>query len=250
MPDLVSCLTATYGRHEKLTEAISCFLAQDYPYKELIILNNHPVPIICDLPQVTVLNEPGYPTLGDCRNRLLELAQGSLIRTWDDDDLYLPWAISQGVLNIPKDKPAWKPLHSWGWKVNRDEMYLSGNKYEASWTTRREVVKKYGYLSHSGGNEHNTLEDGIKSEGGVARTDMGVAGCSYVYRWMWGKSLTHISATLDKSKDNILERTQHWKKVNDDHGHERPIKPVSLIKYWARIERARYELDTHPNEAG
>ena len=57
-----------------------------------IILNNHPEPLKCDLPQVQIYNEPGYETLGDCRNRLLELASGEFVRTWDDDDLYMPWS--------------------------------------------------------------------------------------------------------------------------------------------------------------
>ncbi|HUS88004.1 MAG TPA: glycosyltransferase [Desulfosporosinus sp.] len=245
---LVSCLTATYGRYTVLTEAISCFLAQDYPNKELIILNNHPAKLICDLPEVIIYNEPGYPTLGDCRNRLLDLAEGEFVRTWDDDDLYLPWAISQGILMIPDNAPAWKPLRSWGWQVKEDRIYLGGNKYEASWTTRIEIAKKYGYISNSGGNEHNKLEEGIRKEGGIPRMDVGASGASYVYRW--GSGLCRISGSLDKTKNNIAERTERWKKQNDDHGDGKPIKPVSLIKYWERIERARYELDAHTNETG
>jgi len=243
---LVSCLTATYGRYSALTEAISCFLAQDYPNKELIVLNNHPKRLICELPQVRIHNESGWPTLGDCRDYLLTLAHGELIRTWDDDDLYLPWAISQGVLMLPDDAPAWKPGHSWGWQVTEDRMYLGANKYEASWTTRKEIVEKYGYILNSGGNEHNALEQGIAKEGGIARTDLGAAGASYVYRW--GSGLHRISGTLDKTKNNIAERTERWKQRNDDHGDYKPINPISLIKYWERIERARYELDAHTDE--
>ncbi len=37
---LVSCLCCTYGRPLLLGEAIKCFMDQDYPNKELIILND------------------------------------------------------------------------------------------------------------------------------------------------------------------------------------------------------------------
>jgi len=229
----VSCLTATYGRYAVLCEAVSCFAEQDYPEKELIILNNHEVPLVCDLPNVTVINEPGHKTLGDCRNRLLELATGDYVRTWDDDDLYLSWAISQGVENIGS-APAWKPLLSYGWRVDKDLIYLGGNKYEASWTVRADIAKKYGYLPKSGGNEHNCLEEGIGKEGGIAK---GNVMPSYVYRW--GSGLCRISGSLDKndlSLKRTIQRTERWMALNNNHGNGKPIMLVDLSKYWARIE--------------
>jgi glycosyltransferase involved in cell wall biosynthesis len=36
---LISCIMPTYGRPEFLGEAVAMFLAQDYPEKELVILN-------------------------------------------------------------------------------------------------------------------------------------------------------------------------------------------------------------------
>lgn len=229
-----------------LREAVSCFLEQDYQNKELIILNNHPEPLVCDLPQVTVYNESGYPTLGDCRNRLLELAGGEFVRTWDDDDLYMPWAISQGVAHIG-DAPAWKPLFSWGWEMEKDRAYLGGNKYEASWTTRADVVKRFGYMGLSGGNEHNSLEDGLQTLGGIKK---GRVKPSYVYRWASG--LCRISGSLDKndlSAETTRKRTVQWMQKNDDTGNGIPIEPLDLSHYWDRFERdfqklkEKYDLD-------
>jgi glycosyltransferase involved in cell wall biosynthesis len=237
---LVSCLTATRGRYSFLVEAVSCFVKQDWPERELIILNNHPVPIVCNLPRVTVLNEPYYETLGDCRNRLLGVARGEFVRTWDDDDLYLPFAISQGVENIG-DAPAWKPLYNWGWHVEKDKMYLSGNKYEASWTVRRDVAMKFQYLECSGGNEHNSLERGLRSLGGIIKGDVEP---SYIYRL--GSGLVRISGSLNKkdlSRETTLARTARWERHNKDHGNCVPIEPVNLNHYWERVERAKNELD-------
>jgi len=247
MQMLVSCLTATYGRYKVLREAVTCFVNQNYENKELIILNNHPVPILCNLPQVSVYNEPGYPSLGDCRNRLLELANGKFVRTWDDDDLYLPWAIKQGVIFI-KDNIAWKPLRSWSWRIDRDDMYLNGNTYEASWTVKTEIAKQFGYLALSGGNEHNSLQRGIASLGGIKKDDVIP---SYIYRW--GSGLVRISGSLNKkdlSEKTLRKRTNRWMKYNDDHGNEQPIEPVDLNIYWDRVKKAQNELDQNDTEAG
>lgn len=242
---LVSCLTATYGRYRVLREALACYVQQDYLNRELIVLNNHSVPLHIDLPRVLVVNDVKLPSLGDCRNYLLTRAVGEFVRTWDDDDLYLPWAISQGVANIG-DAPAFKPLYSWGWRLDRDELYLCGNKYEASWTTRRDVACRYGYLGSSGGNEHNPLEEGIRKEGGIKRLNVRP---SYCYRWASG--LVRISGSLDKSKPwQWSQRTERWKNKNDDHGDEVPITLDNLPDmnpYWMRFAS---ELDHHTNEAG
>lgn len=239
---LVSCLTATHGRYSVLCEAVTCFVDQDYQEKELIILNNHPDKLTCSLPQVTVYNEPCYPTLGDCRNRLLDLANGDFVRTWDDDDLYMPWAISQGVEHI-KDAPAWKPLYSWGWHVAKDHIYLGGNKYEASWTVKAEVARAYRYIPMSGGNEHNSLEIGLRELGGIKRDNVRP---SYVYRW--GSGLCRISGTLNKndlSEETTKRRTDRWMSLNNDTG-DGEIKLVDLSHYWKRFreeEKAWHGLE-------
>jgi hypothetical protein len=200
-------------------------LQQDYDNKELVILNNHPVPLVCDLPQVRLYNESEYPTLGDCRKRLLELAKGELIRTWDDDDLYLPWAISQGVENL-NGAVAFKPLFSWDSKENR-EYHLGQNVYEASITFRKDIAEKYGYQS-TGGDEHEPLMKGIHDE--CLLLDVRP---SYCYRWASG--LHRISGTL--GQPDLEKRTKDWMNVNNDSG-DGIIRQVDLNKYWKDIKDA------------
>lgn len=229
MRPLVSCLTATHGRWTWLREAITCFVKQGYPNKELIILNNHEVPLICELPQVKIYNQPGYETLGHCRMRLLELANGEFLRTWDDDDLYLPWAITQGVEMIG-DAPAWKPQRSWHSLRNKD-YELNQNVYEASITFRKEVVQRYGYQL-SGGDEHHPLMVGLQREG--CKLDEMESWASYVYRW--GTPLHRISGTIGSG--TIEERTAVWKRENDDHGDGRSLELVPLGRYWKDLNDA------------
>ena len=224
---LITCLTSTYGRLSKLNEAVSCFLDQDYENKKLIILNNHPTPLICDLPQIIVYNEPIYPTLGDCRNRLIELADGDFIRTWDDDDLYMPWTLSQGIKYI-KDSPAWKPKKSWFWLKEKNPE-LAENVFEAAILIRIDIAKKYGYLKSSGGNEHETLCKGIEKEGGCSNDDLGDLA-SYVYRWGWGS--WHISGSL--GSNTIENRTKTWCEHNNDVQNG-IIRKVDLSEYWSHF---------------
>ena len=232
---LVSCLCATAGRFSVLREAVACFLAQDYPERELVILNNHPTPLVCDLPGVRVVNEAKYASLGDCRNRLLELAKGDLVRTWDDDDLYMPWAISQGVERIG-DAQAFKPKFSWAWNVEEDRWSLDNNVFEAAMTVRTAVARKYGYKPASGGDEHHPLSAGIEKEGGCKLEDMGPRA-SYVYRW--GTTLQRISGSLGCGcGKSIEERTREWVEANQDTGEGKPLTPSDLTQLWAELAKA------------
>lgn len=101
---LISCVMPTYGRPDYLGESIAMFLAQDYPHKELIILNDCPDQHFrCDLPDVRIVNrKTRCPTLGEKRNEAIELAQGEFIAVWDDDDIYLPWRLSYSLAQMQK----------------------------------------------------------------------------------------------------------------------------------------------------
>lgn len=221
---------ATHGRYARLCEALTCFLWQTYHDRELVILNNHPVPLHFDHPLVRIYNEPKYPTLGHCRQRLLELAGGNLIRTWDDDDLYLPWAVLQGVgyINAAGNEcDSWKPARSW-YLNSRDpgNWRLADNTMEASITFRKASVEKVGYKL-SGGDEHLPLITELAQV-------IGAVGwfASYGYRWGWGE--WHISGSLGSS--NTEDRTRTWQKYNHDVRPDVPLVPADLteiLEKWA-----------------
>src|SRR5215203_4271785 len=71
---LVSCICATYNRppsHQHLIEeAIESFLRQDYPNKELIIVNDAAgQELVCDAPGVRTFNvSERFPNLGEKYN--------------------------------------------------------------------------------------------------------------------------------------------------------------------------------------
>ncbi len=111
-PLLVSCTMPTYGRPAYVGEAVAMFLADDYPNKELILLNDCPGQTFeFDHPRVRVINEPSrFPTLGDKRNACIEAAAGEIIAIVDDDDVYLPWRLSLTVEQmLRRDTPFYRP---------------------------------------------------------------------------------------------------------------------------------------------
>lgn len=200
------------------------FLQQDYPERELLILNNHPEPL--ELPEgienanplplsgrstVRIFNTPGFATLGDCRNQLLALAGGEYVRTWDDDDVYLPWTLSQGVAHIG-DEIAFKPGRSWFDQENQG-IRLEDNVFEAAMLTRSDFAREHPYQP-TAGDEHQTLVRSIE-ERGLKRRDFG-PWASYVYRWGYG--VHHISGTMGSG--TVEDRTENWKKANNDSGAE------------------------------
>lgn len=110
----------TYGRSKYVPEAIWCFLEQDYPKKELIVLNDCTQQVYeGELPDVRFVNVPSrFATLGEKRNAAIELAQGDVILVWDDDDLYLPWRLSLSWAEMCRHQtPFYRPaefLAYWG----------------------------------------------------------------------------------------------------------------------------------------
>ncbi len=97
---LASCIMPTANRRAFVPSAIAQFLAQDYPSKELIILDDGDDPIadlIPDHPQVRYMRAPRHRNLGAKRNAACEAARGEIILHWDDDDWYAPHRVRAQV---------------------------------------------------------------------------------------------------------------------------------------------------------
>jgi glycosyltransferase involved in cell wall biosynthesis len=82
-------------RHQCALASIRAFVAQTYPRKELLIVNDSEHPLLYDTEWSSSANihellVPCQDTLGDLRNLAIEYAVGDLIIQWDDDDLSAP----------------------------------------------------------------------------------------------------------------------------------------------------------------
>jgi glycosyltransferase involved in cell wall biosynthesis len=89
---LVSCIMPTRNRPAYVLQSIRYFQRQDYPNRELLILDDTSGPDLssetqCDA-RVRYFRLPGKLSIGAKRNRGCEMARGTFIAQWDDDDWY------------------------------------------------------------------------------------------------------------------------------------------------------------------
>jgi O-antigen biosynthesis protein len=101
-PPLVSCIMPTGDRAEFALQAVCYFLRQDYPNKELVILDDGTDGLAERLGQAGWGGDPRIRycrverglRLGTKRNRAVGLARGEIVAQWDDDDWYAPNRLS------------------------------------------------------------------------------------------------------------------------------------------------------------
>lgn len=91
---LVSCIMVTSNRPEFVQQSILFFQRQTYPNRELLILDDSTVEdltlLISGDERIRYFRLPNKLSIGAKRNRGCELARGTFIAQWDDDDWYAP----------------------------------------------------------------------------------------------------------------------------------------------------------------
>ena len=97
---LVSCVMPTFDRRPFVPQAVRYFLRQDYPATELVIVDDGPEPVNDLLPpdpRIIYHRLDARTVLGTKRNLACDLAHGSVIVHWDDDDWASPRRVSLQV---------------------------------------------------------------------------------------------------------------------------------------------------------
>jgi glycosyltransferase involved in cell wall biosynthesis len=88
---LVSCIMPTHNRRAFLPLTLQYFFAQDYPHKELLIIDDG-TDAVRDLVEgqsgVRYLHLSARTSIGGKRNLACREARGEIIAHWDDDDWY------------------------------------------------------------------------------------------------------------------------------------------------------------------
>jgi ADP-heptose:LPS heptosyltransferase/SAM-dependent methyltransferase len=100
---LVSCILPTYNRRGFFARSIEYFLGQDYPHKELVILDDGSDcvrDLVPDHPQIRYFRLDRRQTIGAKRNLACQYAAGDIILHWDDDDWMASWRISYQVSQL------------------------------------------------------------------------------------------------------------------------------------------------------
>lgn len=251
----LTCLCPTYGRFQRLRDAVACFLLQDYPGEaHLLILNDAPGPL-CEegLPaSVAVVNAPvRYPTLGHKRQALLQMARTLLVAHWDDDDLYLPWHLTSLVTAWREQNAAQpclrrsrggqapsavkrvscvKPRAAWYVTGTSSHLICRGlrhNVFEGQMLFERERAMALGGYPPRVSGQAKALLDAFRRAGELHTWEPGPRQTSYAYRWADGAG--HVSAGGD-----TREGHRGFAARNRDFGAGRPLVRSPTPRAWAR----------------
>ena len=93
----------TANRRAFVPTAIHHFLRQDYPNRELIVVDDGDdtvADLIPDDKRIRYLRLPGHQTVGAKRNRACNDARGAIITHWDDDDWHAPDRLRRQVIAL------------------------------------------------------------------------------------------------------------------------------------------------------
>ena len=95
---LVTCVTPTADRREFWARCARCFLSQDWPELEWVIVDNGEDPVedlVPDDPRARYYRVAGRRTHGALMNECFERAAGEVCIVHDDDDWYAPDRVSR-----------------------------------------------------------------------------------------------------------------------------------------------------------
>lgn len=161
----VCAIMATCGRHKLAERSLRFFLDQDYKHEHtLVIFNNSSVPqtlavknedLFPNKQVILVNNDTSFQTgdkyknLGEIYNdALLSVPSGTdVIIHWDDDDIFLPNHITEGVKGLEKaveeGKTSYKPAQSY--YRHPGGIQLMSNTLEPSIFVLASHIREHGY---------------------------------------------------------------------------------------------------------
>ncbi len=88
---LVSCIMPTYNRRAFVAQAISYFRRQEYPSKELIVVDDGSERVrdlVATDPRIRYIGLRTRTSVGEKRNIAISESSGDIIAHWEDDDWY------------------------------------------------------------------------------------------------------------------------------------------------------------------
>lgn len=150
---LVSCVCVTRNRVEMLRRAVSCFLNQTYPTRELVVV--HEADDAATREYLAGLRHPAVRpqevgtspkcSLGALRNLSIEASRGHYVAQWDDDDWYGPTRLTEQIGAIRQSGGIGCVLSRWlMYDVLTGLAYLSASRaWEGSIVAERSAMPRY-----------------------------------------------------------------------------------------------------------
>jgi glycosyltransferase involved in cell wall biosynthesis len=167
---LISCICVSRKKPALLKRAITCFNAQSYPSKELIIVYEDDDPEtesfieyeqIAAQQNIGVEKVPAIPkiSLGELRNIGIQKASGEFICQWDDDDWYHVDRLSSQY-QLVKDARAGSILMRWiVYNSLEKKAYVSKRRlWEGSILCSKDILQLKPYESRHMGEDTPTID--------------------------------------------------------------------------------------------
>jgi glycosyltransferase involved in cell wall biosynthesis len=161
---LVSALMPTYNRRDFFPRAMKCFLSQDYPNLELVVLDDGEDSIknlLPDNPRIKHYHELPKKNHGQKMNRCFELMQGEIGIVFDDDDWYPANRISRQIIPMIEN-PALEitgttTLYYYVHGTNKAYQYSSPSSiaWLASIAVRKSTWERHHFDAIPGGADYN-----------------------------------------------------------------------------------------------
>ncbi len=202
----------TRGRPEWALQAVECFLAQDYPAKELIILDDTEelsFPLGIANPQVRYELHSNRLTISEKRNRLCELTSGEIICHFDSDDWSAPSRITEQVALLETSGKAvvgYCTMPFWDEQTQKPYIYrCNPNTWAVGtslcfqkswWETHRFSESKYQREDNGFSNDARNAREiiTVPCDGKmVARIHSDNTVPKHAYNWTWKATIDDIA---------------------------------------------------------
>ena len=220
----LTAICCTYLRSHLLDHLLECWLRQDYPKDrcELVILDDageYRPQRGANWQLVSI--DRRFSSLGEKRNASAALASmdTDAFCVWDDDDLYLPWALSASARAL-EQAPLSRPSRVLYLEGDHWKQCLTGGLYHGGWAYTKEAFRRVaGYRYLSGPEDQEFLKRLLSA--GVQTADPLADGTPPFYSYVDDTNSFHISwigsndpvwAGLGKMKHDGFKETlnPHW----------------------------------------
>jgi hypothetical protein len=246
----VCAIMATCGRHKLAERSLRFFLDQNYEDKHtLLIYNNSPMALdlehnqdVYSHKQVHLVNQhicsqtgKPYTNLGEIYNDALTyVGDGAeVVIHWDDDDIFLPNHITEGVKGLERGKfgklvagacEAYKPAKSYYRHPKGIE--LMSNTLEPSIFTAAYHIMEHGY-SNTTTDQHLQWVNPLVYENKIFVDDNGPA--TLIYNW----GDTDIPTFKTSGNAGHPNNFNNYRNFSQDHGDQ-------VLTPWTKEEVQKY----------
>ena len=186
----IAALCCTYLRPRQLGFLLRCFELQDYADRELIILDDAGQYGNLQGDRWTLVSlSRRFCTLGEKRNAIAALASPDVeaFAVWDDDDLYLPWALSASAAAL--QNAAWsRPsivLHPT--PDGTLKQHETRGLFHGGWAYRRDTFEAAGRYPAMSNGEDMALMRRMSAIGAAEADPIGL-GFAPFYIYLWGNT--------------------------------------------------------------